>query len=908
MRRPPRQTWIVVAPLLLLLLTAAVTGARPAATAKPPRAVDLDVLFIGAHPDDEASGLSTYGQWTEYDDVRTGVITITRGEGGGNAVGTEEGPALGLIREAEERRAVGRAGVRNIYNHDFVDFWFNLSAPLTEELWDRNELLERIVRVVRYTRPEVIVTMNPGINHGHHQLAAWLAVEAYHAAARATAFSGQISDEGLAPWRVGRIFTTRAPGERTNGPDCARGFQPAEPTDVVYGVWSGRSSDRHGKTWAAVERDSQREYATQGWHVFPDVPTDPNQLGCDYFTLIDGRVPFTLGNAEPTAMLEGTLFPARGGLPLGTELFLTTERFRLTGGEPLSVTAHARNGGRRALRAAVVELDAPNGWSVSPAERRLGTLPPGRERLASFTVSPPEGADPGRVPLSATLRSRGKSGTTQRPIEVVPAVQGRAELHPDVARFREWTRQAGAEQVDTLIRARLALGSGESRTVRVDLVNNSDRVQSGTVSLELPPGFAAEPAQVSYSGLEPGAASAVSFDVTNTDATLPTGDPGGDYLFTIRTTSDAGASEEVAALNLVPVTTVPQVESAPALDGAAGAGEYPGLALDAGRLWEGDAPSSPEDASGTARLSWHDDALYVLVEVRDDVLGAVLTPEDAKRHWRTDSVELTLDPRGNSRDTSTTFKVGLFAVTDDPAHGNPPAGYRDADNHQGPIAVTAPGMQLASTVSAPYAGYTIEARIPLSDVPAAVDSERMRFNVLIYDSDTQDRTGQTRLAWSPWGAVQASPYLWGAAKLSGYVPPPGRSTDPREPVIPLDVARSVESPQSILQSSKDRVPLAGARAAPRGDRAWITSRPSLENSAVTLRLRSNGPGTAYVFAWTGERTAASIQLRLTPGRGQEVRMPVSAADGEELARRGLVLVAFEADAGGTVSLKAPIDD
>jgi LmbE family N-acetylglucosaminyl deacetylase len=904
MRRRLRHPWILVA-LALLLVASAGVGALPTA-AKPPRAANLDVLFIGAHPDDEASGLSTYGQWNEYDDVSVGVITITRGEGGGNAVGTEEGPPLGLIREAEERRAVGKAGIRNVYNHDFVDFWFNLSAPLTEELWDRNELLERIVRVVRYTRPEVIVTMNPGINHGHHQLAAWLAVEAYHAAAIPTAFSGQISDEGLDAWRVGRIFTTRAVGARTNGPQCPEGFRPSEPTDVVFGVWSGRWSNRHGKTWAAVERDSQREYATQGWHVFPDVPTDPNQLGCDYFTLIDGRVPFTLGNSEPTAMLEGALVPDRGGLPLGTELFLTTEQFRLTAGEPLRVTAHARNGGSRALRAAVVELDAPQGWSVTPAVQSLGTLPPRQERLARFTVIPPEGADPGRVPLSATLRSGDRSGTTQRPIEVVPAVQGRAELHPDVARFREWTRQAGAEQVDSLIRARLAIGSGESRTVRVDLVNNSDRVQSGTVSLELPPGFAAEPDERPYSGLEPGSTDAVSFDVTNTDATLPTGNEGGDYLFTIRATSDAGASEEVAALNLVPVSVVPQVASPPVLDGVEGAGEYPGPALDSGRLWEGETPSSPDDASGTAKLSWNGDALYVLVDVRDDVLGAVLTPEDAKRHWRTDSVELTLDPRGISRDTSTTFKVGLFPVTDDPEQGNPPAGYRDADNHQGPIAVTAPGMRVASTVSEPYSGYTIEALIPFSDLPAAVDPERMRFNVLIYDSDTQDKTGQTRLAWSPWGAVQASPYLWGVAKLSGYMPPPGG--DPNEPIIPLDVARSVESPQSILQSTEDGVPLAGEPAAPDSDRARIASAPRLEDSAVRLSLRSNGPGTAYVFAWTGDRAVAQTQLRLSPGRSEQIRMPVSASDREDLARGGLVLVAFEADAGGTVSLRASIED
>jgi hypothetical protein len=84
----------------------------------------------------------------------------------------------------------------------------------------------------------------------------------------------------------------------------------------------------------------------------------------------------------------------------------------------------------------------------------------------------------------------------------------------------------------------------------------------------------------------------------------------------------------------------------------------------------GQEPDGPEDASGTARVSWHDDALYVLVEVTDDVLGAVVTPDDAKRHWRTDSIEITIDPRGDSRDTSTTFKAGLFPLTDDPQAGN----------------------------------------------------------------------------------------------------------------------------------------------------------------------------------------------------------------------------------------------
>src|SRR5215467_13356451 len=98
----------------------------------------LDVLFVGAHPDDESGDLSTFGQWNEQRHLRTGVLAITRGEGGGNAVGTEEGPALGLLREAEERTAVALAGIHDIDYLDKVDFYYTVSDQLTRSVWDHD--------------------------------------------------------------------------------------------------------------------------------------------------------------------------------------------------------------------------------------------------------------------------------------------------------------------------------------------------------------------------------------------------------------------------------------------------------------------------------------------------------------------------------------------------------------------------------------------------------------------------------------------------------------------------------------------------------------------------------------------------------------------------------------------------
>jgi len=252
--------------------------ASPVAGMSTDGSVDLDVLFIGAHPDDEAFGLAAYGQWNEYAGVEVGVITVTRGEGGGNAVGTEEGPALGLLREDEERRAVGVAGIAHIYNLDKVDFYYTVSAPLTEQVWDYEDTLDRVVRVVRATKPEVIITMNPAPtpgNHGHHQVAARLAVDAFYDAADPDAFPAQF-DEGFDPWTVSSIYQNGASGEGETGPDCATSYMPNEPTDTIFGVWQGTVSEANGGlTWGEIAREGQRTYASQGWAVFPDAPTDP---------------------------------------------------------------------------------------------------------------------------------------------------------------------------------------------------------------------------------------------------------------------------------------------------------------------------------------------------------------------------------------------------------------------------------------------------------------------------------------------------------------------------------------------------------------------------------------------------------------------------------------------------------
>lgn len=881
--------------------TATPTSATPVAGSATPMAddtagdADLDVLFIGAHPDDEAFGLSTYGQWNEFSGLETGVITITRGEGGGNAVGTEEGPALGLLRELEERRAVAPAGIDHIYNLDKVDFYYTVSAPLTEEVWDYDDTLERIVRVIRSTTPEVIVTMNPAPtpgNHGHHQVAARLAVDAYAAAGDSNRFTEQLQDEGLVAWAPSKVFRGGFSGESEVGSTCNAEFAPTGPTDIVYGVWSGVASERNdGRTWAAVERDSQREYASQGWAVFPDVSEDPEELGCDYFTLVDSRVPYTLGNTEPTAMVEGTLTDTTGGLPAGTIFDVQSSSFDVVAGEPFTLDAVV---GSSVTGEISIEYDVPEGWTVSEGESQRG-----RTLYQTVEITPAEDAEAAtRYRIVANLSIDGATGQSVEVVEVAPPVQANLEPLPQIAQFREWVQEVNAPQLDSLIKPVVSIGVGETREVDVTVTNNTDEAQTASVTVVLVEGFEADEETKAVPDLAGGESTTVTFAITNTDDSLATSVEGGiegDYLLDIRTVGAGVATTEQAGLNLVPVVSVPASAGsdetpdsatpvadsatpvasggAPAIDGVISEREYASQPIDISRVWEGDEPDSADDASGTAWLSYDDNGIYVAVEVVDEARGTILTAEDAKRHWRTDSVEIAIDPLGAAENTSGTFKVGIFPEVE----GGGPAASRDADAFQGPIAETAPGMEVTSSVTDPYTGYVIETFIPYDALPAPVDPDGLAMNIFIYDSDTDDLTGQTRLGWSVWGGVQGDPYRWAQVTLEDYTATDGGEL--AEPRIPLEAAQSASSPWSIIQSASDGVGLAGLPVVPAGEQMSFSNGPSLDGGEATATITGgDAGGTVQIFAVSGDQILAEWGAELEAGDAIDVSFDVGQAD------------------------------
>ena len=277
-----------------------------------------------------------------------------------------------------------------------------------------------------------------------------------------------------------------ANGTTATGPQCAQRFVPADPSQTVYGVWSGATSP-DGRSWAAVERDAQREYASQGWAGFPDVSTDPNALGCDYLTLVESRTPLpqwgTAAAYTEHAALDGSLVRVPGGLPLGSGMTVEADRYRVLPGTPFTVTVAASAPHRTALGQGPGAAGGAAPAGASGAAGGSARLRAGEHARARFTVTPPADAEVGSpVRVKAFVTTRAGTGYQDEPLLVSPAVTATQQLLPQVAQFRAWAHDVGADALADIVRPVLTLPSGGTRTVDVVVTNHSAATQSGTVT------------------------------------------------------------------------------------------------------------------------------------------------------------------------------------------------------------------------------------------------------------------------------------------------------------------------------------------------------------------------------------------------------------------------------------------
>src|SRR4030088_1011217 len=190
---------------------------EPKALPLPDERYKADILLVAAHPDDEGAATPYLARALD-EHRRIAVVFGTRGSSGANEAGAEQAAALGNIREIEARNALATLGITNVW---FLGGKDTASQSVLQSLanWDHGISLEQLVRLVRLTRPEVILTFLPGTfigeDHGDHQASGLLATEAFDLAGDPAAFPEQVAGptkrlepflENLRPWQPKKLY------------------------------------------------------------------------------------------------------------------------------------------------------------------------------------------------------------------------------------------------------------------------------------------------------------------------------------------------------------------------------------------------------------------------------------------------------------------------------------------------------------------------------------------------------------------------------------------------------------------------------------------------------------------------------------------------------------------------------
>ena len=163
------------------------------------------VLYIAAHPDDENNGLLPW--FAKEKLYRTAYLSLTRGDGGQNLIGSEQGVELGMIRTQELLAARRIDGAEQYFSRAF-EFGFCKNATEALRIWGRDKILSDIVWLIRQYQPDIIITRFPGdarAGHGHHAASSLLANEAFTAAADPTKFPEHFN-YGVKTWQAKRIL------------------------------------------------------------------------------------------------------------------------------------------------------------------------------------------------------------------------------------------------------------------------------------------------------------------------------------------------------------------------------------------------------------------------------------------------------------------------------------------------------------------------------------------------------------------------------------------------------------------------------------------------------------------------------------------------------------------------------
>ena len=230
------------------------------------------VLYIAAHPDDENTRLLA---WLSRDRLyRTGYLSLTRGDGGQNLIGDEQGIELGLIRTQELLAARRIDGADQFFSRAY-DFGFSKTTAEALQIWGEQKILSDVVWIIRNFQPDIIITRFPEdkrAGHGQHSASSVLAHRAFSAAADPKQFPEQFA-YGVHPWQASRLFWNNY------------NFGSVNTTrEDQLKIEVGGFNELMGKSYGEIAADSRSQHRSQGFGV-------PHSRGStiEYFSLTEGE-------------------------------------------------------------------------------------------------------------------------------------------------------------------------------------------------------------------------------------------------------------------------------------------------------------------------------------------------------------------------------------------------------------------------------------------------------------------------------------------------------------------------------------------------------------------------------------------------------------------------------------------
>src|SRR5437879_2785085 len=303
----------------LLSLAIASAAQEPKALPLPDERYKADILLVVAHPDDEGAATPYLARALD-EHKRIAVVFGTRGSSGANEAGAEQAAALGTVREIEARNALAILGITNVW---FLGGKDTASQNVLQSLanWDHGESQEQLVRLVRFTRPEVILTFLPGTfigeDPGDHPASGLLATEAFDLAGDPAAFPEQVAGptkrlepflENLRPWQPKKIYY----------------FPDADREDIFRGKgpeYSVKEISKSGKQpYWRMALDSFRAHQTQA-KSFLDKVAQMDETQIEKMATSDSfwteALLFVLGKALVGGSVTGDIFVgvAPGAIP-----------------------------------------------------------------------------------------------------------------------------------------------------------------------------------------------------------------------------------------------------------------------------------------------------------------------------------------------------------------------------------------------------------------------------------------------------------------------------------------------------------------------------------------------------------------------------------------------------------------